>query len=297
MTNNFTPKRNGYNKNSKPKYTPAEYADHKQNEKDKVFQSIDDTAVAVVSSPEKFMSFLDTQARMDRYSTANALLINAQLPESTQLKDFAGWGEDNIRVKKGSKSISILEPVEYSKSDGSTGISYNVKKVFDVSQTNGKRKPAPTANHNPKELVSVMIDSSPVNVEIADSLSMPNLMAQYDNEKQTIYILRGVQDSVALAQSMALELAFAQLSIDSDTYNRREFGHTAACVAYMLCKKFGVDSKVFTVDRIPVPLKNAEAKDIRAELSKMRSATTEIYNRVANELYRQKQARSKDMER
>ena len=27
MTNNFTQKRNGYNKNSKPKYTPAEYAE------------------------------------------------------------------------------------------------------------------------------------------------------------------------------------------------------------------------------------------------------------------------------
>ena len=46
-----------------------------------------------------------------------------------------------------------------------------------------------------------------------------------------------------------------------------------------------------------IRLKNAEAKDIRTELGKMRSATTEIYNRVANELYRQKQARSKDMER
>ncbi len=34
--------------------------------------------------------------------------------------------------------------------DGTTGISYNVKKVFDVSQTNGRKTPAPTANKDPK---------------------------------------------------------------------------------------------------------------------------------------------------
>ena len=44
-----------------------------------------------------------------------------------------------MKIQKGAKSISILEPVEYAKKDGTTGISYNVKKVFDVSQTNGKK--------------------------------------------------------------------------------------------------------------------------------------------------------------
>ena len=70
-----------------------------------------------------------------------------------------------MKIQKGAKSISILEPVEYAKRDGTTGISYNVKKVFDVSQTNGKRPPAPTVNRDPKALITVMLDSSPVEVE------------------------------------------------------------------------------------------------------------------------------------
>lgn len=65
-----------------------------------------------------------------------------------------------MKIQKGAKSISILEPVEYAKKDGTTGISYNVKKVFDVSQTNGKRPPAPTVNRDPKALITVMLDSS-----------------------------------------------------------------------------------------------------------------------------------------
>lgn len=45
---------------------------------------------------------------MDRYSATNALLIYKQCPEATQLKDFDGWREENVRIKKGAKSISIL---------------------------------------------------------------------------------------------------------------------------------------------------------------------------------------------
>ena len=38
-------------------------------------------------------------------------------------------------VKRGQDAITILEPgKEYRKDDGSTGVSYNVKKVFDISQ-------------------------------------------------------------------------------------------------------------------------------------------------------------------
>ena len=38
---------------------------------------IDDAAREIVSDPEKFKSFLDTQSRMDRYSAANARFFSA----------------------------------------------------------------------------------------------------------------------------------------------------------------------------------------------------------------------------
>lgn len=65
----------------------------------------------------------------------------------------------------------------------------------------------------------------------------------------------------------------------------------------MLCKKFGVDTRNFDIEHIPDELKNAEPKEIRAELSKIRTAMSGIYSRVSDEIYRQKQERSKDMER
>lgn len=294
MTNDFRPKKAGGNQ---PKLSKEEYAEKKKAEKERVYQMVDDTAMQIVNDPEKFRAFLDTQSRMDRYSAANALLIFNQLPEATQLKDFDDWGKDNVKIVKGAKSISILEPVEYARQDGTTGISYNVKKMFDVSQTNGRQTPAVSVNRDPKALITTMLDVCPVEVEATNELPYPNMAAFYNNEKQTLYVKRNVGDSVAVAQCVAQELGHAQLSINSDTYSRRDMGFQAVCIGYMLCKKYGVDTQNFAIDRIPEILKEKEPKEIRAELSKTRNAMSEINSRISEELYRKKQERSKEHER
>ena len=294
MTENFTPAKAG---TQRPRLSKEEYAEKKRAEKDGVYQLADEAAKEIVSSPEKFKTFLDTQSRLDRYSAVNTLLIYKQYPQAVQLKDFDDWSKDNIKITKGAKSISILEPVEYAKRDGTTGISYNVKKVFDVAQTNGKRPPAPTANRDPKALITTMLDSSPVNVEATNDLPYPNMAAFYNNEEQTLYVKRDVGDSVAVAQCVAQELGHAQLSINSDSYSRADMGFQAVCIGYMLCKKYGVDTQNFAINRIPDKLANKEPKDIRFELSKTRNAMADIHSRVSDEMYKKKQARTKDYER
>ncbi len=73
-----------------------------------------------------------------------------------------------MKVNKGAKSLSILEPVEYTKNDGSTGIAYNVKKVFDVAQTSGKKPAAPTLDRDPRKLVAIMLDTAPIDVSTVE---------------------------------------------------------------------------------------------------------------------------------
>lgn len=294
MTNNFTSAKPGSNQQMLSK---EKYAQRKKEEKDAVYQMVDDTVKNIVNDPEKFKSFLDTQSRMDRYSAANSLLIYHQHPNAVQLKDFDDWSKERVKINKGAKSISILEPVEYTKSDGTIGISYNVKKVFDVSQTNGKQPPSISADRDPKKLITVMVSSSPVAVESADELPHPNMAAFYDNDKQTLYVKKYVGDSTYVAQCVAQELAHAQLSINSDTYSRRDVGFQALCIGYMLCKKYGVDTQNFIINQIPVNYKNKSSKEIRNELTKMRNAMSEIHSRVSDELYRKKKQHSKGYER
>ena len=294
MTNNFRPEKSG---GSQPRLSKEEYAEKKRAEKEKVYQMIDDTAKEIVSDPEKFKSFLDTQSQMDRYSAANALLIYSQCPQATQLKDFDDWGKDNVKITKGAKSISILEPVEYTRADGSNGVSYNVKKVFDVSMTNGRKTPAVSVNRDPKSLITTMLDVSPVEVQSTDELPYPNMAAFYNNEKQVLYVKRDVGDSVAVAQCVAQELGHAQLSINSQSYSRKDMGFQAVCIGYMLCKKYGVDTQNFAINRIPQELSSKEPREIRGELSKMRNAMSEIHSHISDEMFRKKQERHRDYER
>lgn len=294
MTKDFNPNKAVSHRTNLSK---EDFAEKKRAEKERVYNLIDDTALDVMSSPEKFKAYLDTQSRMDRYSAVNALLIYSQLPKATQLKDFDDWSKDNVKIVKGAKSISILEPVEYVRRDGTTGISYNVKRMFDVSQTNGRKTPAPSVNRDPKDFITTMFDASPVEVQLVDELPYPNMGAFYNNEKQTLFVKKAVGDSVVVAQCVAQELAHAQLSINSDTYSRRDMGFQAVCIGYMICKKYGIDTQNFAIERIPDEYKNMNAKEVRAFLSKTRNAMSDIQSSISEQLYRSKQTRSKEQAR
>lgn len=295
MTNDFKNKQSSGAR--PPRFSPEEYAAKKKAEKEAIYQLLANTASEVVQSPEKFKAYLDVQSRMDRYTANNALLMYKQFPQASQIKEFDDWAAEGVKVNKGSKTFIILDPYEYTKKDGTVGIDFNLKRVLDVSQTNGKRPAAPTANRDPRKLVAVMLDSAPINIESTNELPYPDMGAFYKNEDQTLYVKRDIGDSVALCQCVAQELGHAELSMNSEVYSRRDMGFQAVCIGYMLCKKYGVDTQNFAIDRIPDELKNKEPKEIKAELGKTQKAFKEITARVSDELYRQRAERSKEQER
>lgn len=293
MTSNFSAKRSS---SYKPQLSPEEYKEKKKAEKEAVYKMLDDTALEVVQSPDKFKGYLDVQSRMDRYTANNALLMYKQFPQASQVKEFDDWVSEGVKINKGSKTFIILDPYEYTKKDGTPGIDFNLKKVLDVSQTNGKKTAAPTVNRDPQKLVAVMLDTAPIEVESVDELPYPNMGAFYKNENQTLYVKRDIGDSVALCQCIAQELGHAELSMNSEAYSRRDMGFQAVCIGYMFCKKYGVDVKNFAIDRIPDELKGKEPREIKAELGKGQKALKDIVSRVSDELYRQRE-RSKEQER
>ena len=90
-----------------------------------------------------FQSYLDVQARFDRYSVGNAVLITAEKADATQLSDFKGWKNNGVFIKKGESGIVLLEPgEEYTRTDA-VGVSYNSKKVFDISRRPQRPRTAP----------------------------------------------------------------------------------------------------------------------------------------------------------
>ncbi len=82
----------------KRNFDPEAWAEKKQKERDKVYEMIEQMVTESASSPEAFMDYLDIQARLDRYSVANTMLILKQFPTATQLKEKGQWTDERAYV-------------------------------------------------------------------------------------------------------------------------------------------------------------------------------------------------------
>ena len=117
-------------------YDKAAYKEKKQSERRECFRIANETAESAASSEAVYSQYLNVQARFNRYSVTNALLLTAQYPSATRLASFKNWQKKNAKIMTGSKAILLLSPgKEFVREDGSIGAHFNVRKVFDISQT------------------------------------------------------------------------------------------------------------------------------------------------------------------
>ena len=292
MTNDFKARKNGYRQ---PQRSPEEYKQFKKEEKEAVYQLVDSAVANVVSSPAEFQKFLDTQARMDRYSAANALLIYKQCPEATQLKDFDGWREENVRIKKGAKSISILEPVDYTRADGTQGISYNVKKVFDVSQTSGDPLPTLASELNEtvdsfEEMKSVLISISPVPVSFETINGGAN--GYYSPTSGKIVIDEHLPQ-LQMLKTMVHEIAHATLGHGSkeDKWDRQTKEVQAESVAYWVTQMIGLDTSDYSFGYISGWSKDKEVSELKESLDVIKQTADKLSSSIEEKVRELKKER------
>ena len=254
-------------------FNKEEWAASKKQEREQAYALIDETAEAMTADGEILRSYLDVQTRFDRYSVGNALLITAQMPEANRLGSFDDWKEKNIYIKKGESGIIILEPgEEFTREDGSIGVSYNSKKVFDISQTTSRPRPVSAVSIDPSLLLQALIHNAPCEIKISDQLP-DGLAAAYFPEEKVIRVRQGM-DAPDIFRSLSQELAHAHL--DKGSYKRNECALTAYCASYILCQRYGVPTDHFRFDRVPESLRGMDAKTIRAELGRIRDVSNDI---------------------
>ena len=108
-------------------FNKEEWAAAKQEQRREAYELIDNTCAEIAADGGMFQRYLDVQGHFDRYSVNNAILVSAQMPEATQLKDYGSWKQSRVYVDKDAKKITILEPgKEYQREDGSKAVGYNV---------------------------------------------------------------------------------------------------------------------------------------------------------------------------
>lgn len=263
------------------------WAQKKQELRQWTYETIDTTTAAIAQNGESFQQYLDVQSRFDRYSVSNALLILTQRPEATRIADFDSWKEQGIFIRRKETGFYILEPgEEYKREDGSTAVSYNPKKMFDVAQTTAQKKEPPSYPDDRTRIKSLM-DRSPVPIAIGDALPA-EVHALYKPDTRNIVIRRGLEAG-DIFRALAQELAHAEIDRGHNNYSRSDTNFQAYCAAYMLCKKFGVETATFRFGRVSERLKELEPQQIRAELTVMKDAAHDISRRMYRMLAEQRQ--------
>lgn len=285
------------NRNDQP-FDKDAWAAKKQEQRQAVYDLADSTAEAIAADGGRFRDYLDVQSRFDRYTATNALLILAQKPEATQLRDFENWRSTGAFIKRQEMShgISILEPGdEYKREDGSIGTYYNVKKVYDVSQTNTRMKVQPTVSMDERLLLKALIHRPPVPMQTVDEL--PNNMgALYDHDQKVIFVRRGMTAD-DIFRSVSKELAHAEIAGARSEYYREDAAFAAYSVSYLLCRKYGIDVSGYDFSRLPEDFREADPQSIRAALSEMRDTANTISGRMYRVLEQNKAPKSKEQER
>ena len=258
-----------------PPFDMEEYKAHKQQEREDVFALIESTSEKMKSSGELFQTYLDVQARMDRYSVNNAIILTAEKPDATRLREFDDWKADGVYVKKNEKSIAILEPgKEYTREDGSIGTSINVKRVFDISQTDSRSRMAPAVTRDERLILKSLITDAPCVISISDNLAN-DINAIYSPESKTVFVRQGL-DGQAIFRALTQELAHAHMARGNENYRRSENTFAAYCVSYILCKRNGVSVDTYNFNQIPEKYASMEGKEFRAELGKIREVANDM---------------------
>ena len=274
-------------------FNKEEWAAQKQEQRKEAYELIDNTCSEMMENGDSFRQYLDVQGHFDRYSVNNAILVSAQMPEATQLKDYGSWKQSRVYVDKDAQKVTILEPgKEYQRDDGSKAVGYNAKVVYDVSETSAKDRQQPQEQKNMRELVSAMIDASPVSFVPVDDLELP---AFYDSSQQTIFIKTGLSEE-QLFVSMAKEVSAAVFDCKHKE-SRDDSDFKSFCVAYMVSSRYGVDTKGFNFDKLPKEFEGMETQAFKGELGSMRDVLGEIQSDMYKSLEKNKPPKSKEQER
>ena len=278
----------------KPAFNQDDWIQKKKDEKAELYASIDNEATAVVGDSGKLLCYLNLQSRLDLYSAANCLLIAKVAPDARQLKDYDGWKQAGGNVRQGEKGISILEPGErYQRKDGTTGISYNVKKVFDITQVDGMEELRGPVQRDTRSLLRALVNQAPVPIRIMDDFTPSEHLAFYSPVGREVVVRKGIDNETVLYAVLAQEMAHATLD-DGKTYERAKADFPAEMASYMLCKRYGIEEacQKFDFTQLPESFTKADAGAVRGTLSAARKALCDLHDRMNRSLAPQAKAKS-----
>jgi len=257
------------------------WAQQKREQRQELYDLIEEMSEKTLTDPSALSDYLNMQARLGKTSVANTLLVVAQKPDATFIANYDDWQKRGRSVKRGEKAALVLEANgEYERPDGTMGVNFDVKRVFDISQTYGKpirERTAPPI----KTALKAITTNVPVPVKLSEGISQ-SVGAMYSEKDKTIYVAKGVEGNNLF---FALSRELARAHSGANTF-------VCDCAANVACLRYGVPAKY--CDRIPDEIAALESREKRSALNIVRDAACEIAEHVDRNLFAERQQSRND---
>ena len=262
--------------NTKNNYDVEAYKKRKREQKENAYKMIDEALEELKGHPDAIKSYLDTQSKFDMYSPRNALLINKQCPNAMQLKTRKDWWDAKVNFKHPKPNIiTILEPSDPYEINGRTVTSYNAKDMIDISETNLKPN---VKNYDKKIILQALLHECPIAVKVVDSLDSGKL-CECNSDDKVLYVSRNEVNEQYI-KAVATELAKINLYETNEEIDKEK----AECIGYMICKKYGIDTRAESTDILSTKFLSMDNQNIANDLTSMKEVLQDMNSRIGQYL-------------
>lgn len=230
------------------------------------------TAEEVCRSPRDWMKYLDTAAKLYRYSFADNLLIHIQRPDAIACAELELWNQKmNQWVNRGAKGIALIDD---------TGPRRKLRYVFDISDTHmvrGGRTPFlwQLEERHKEDMLEHLTDAYGLIGEDAVSLESALLeIAAVMTEEHLAEAMEGLEYETA-------DTFLEELDPDSVRVNFRNLMMNSAF--YTMCKRCGLDAMEYLEEEDFIGITDFNHLSV---LSFLGNATSEIVEPVLRDIGR-----------
>lgn len=289
-----------FNEETKPtkgkEYTPKipkeEYAKKMQEWRNQLFSLANQQTLTAVESPQNYKMYLDLQSRLD-YTVTNTLLVMAQYPDAKLVKEGIKWRENGkfIRSSEKEKGIQILEPgTEYMRRDGSIGVNYNPKYVYDVSQLNGKPINIPAPNYTNKEIITALMHRTEIKPQVVTPESELPSPVYFDAEAKKIYVTNGLPPEEMIS---GLVKEYCMVECAAHGMSRDESAFMVASASYIICQKYGIKGcDESFINNVGQYFEGLDQREVKNELEDIKGLSKSVSDRMEHGIYARQQEQS-----
>lgn len=276
---------------------------------------------------EKYKAYLSSMSKFHNYSLNNTILISMQKPDATLVAGYQSWKKNHGRqVRRGEKGIKIIAPAPYKvkteqdvidpktqkavlDADGKPKKetveierpSFRVATVFDVSQTEGKELPTLGVEElsgsvdGYGKFLEALEQTSPVPVSFEDIAG--GAKGYFHTAENRIAIQEGMSE-IQTVKTMIHEMAHATLHAgkDKEKFDARTKEVQAESVAYTVCQHYGIETQDYSFGYIAGWSTGRETTELKASLETIRSAASDLINRIDEHLLDLQKEKSRDRE-